>query len=94
MPLVTKSAWGEAEGYTYEELMVYVWLQQILSLIRILLLKDKQVAEEITHLMGHFSICLLTRTTAENKYGVDKMSYKFGDIFKCFPIKDFFFKYS
>lgn len=90
MPLVTKPVWGEAEGYMYEELMVYGWLLQILLLIRILLLKDKEVAEEITHLMGHFSICLLTRTTPENKYGMDKMYYKFGDTLKCFSIRDFF----
>lgn len=88
MPLATKHAWGEAEGYTYEELMVYGWLLQILLLIRILLLKDKEVAEEITHLMGHFSICLLT--TAENKYGMDKTYHKFGEPFKYFPRRDFF----
>lgn len=74
--------------------MVYGWLLQILSLIKILLLKDKEVAEQIAHLMGHFSISLLTRTTTETKHGTDKIHYNFGDTFKCFPVTEFFFKYS
>lgn len=76
MPLATKCVWGEAE-YAYEELMAYGWPFQMLSLIRILLLKDKEVAEERTHLMGHFSIFFLARTTVEIKQGMDRTYYRY-----------------
>lgn len=85
--LTTKPAWGEVEGYTYEELMVYGWLPQIFSLIRILLLKDKEW-QEITHLMGHFSICVLTWTTAENKWR--KHTTNLGTHLNAFLLRDFF----
>lgn len=63
MPLSTTSGGeGEAKNYTYKELMAHGWLLQILSVIMILLLKDKEVAEEITRLMGHISILLSTTT--------------------------------
>ena len=53
MPLATTCGGeGEAKEYTYKEPMAHGWLLQILSAIRISLLKDKEVAEEITRLMG------------------------------------------
>lgn len=73
--------------YIYLGLMVYGWLLKIFSLIRILLLKDKEW-QEITHLMGHFSICFLTWTTAENKWG--KHITNLGIHLNVFLLRDFF----